>query len=84
MAIRLGSNYAALKGGSELSLKVSQLLGPEDGLKVVALQDGVTHGGSSDGYNALLLLATFQKPNSAKAHPHVQGCAGCSKLRIAR
>ena len=40
MAIELGSNYAALKGGSESSLEVSQLLGPEDGLKVVALQDG--------------------------------------------
>ena len=84
MVSTLRSNYAALKGGSELLLQVSQLLGPEDGLKVVALQDGVTHGGSSDGCNAFLLLATFQKPTSAKAHPHVQGCAGGSTLRIAR
>jgi hypothetical protein len=78
------SNYAALKGDSESSLEVSQLLGPEDGLKVVALEDGVTHGGSSDGCNAFLLMETFQKPNSAKALPPCSRMCGSSKLRIAR
>ena len=44
MASQLSNYYAAHTGGSEMSLKVSQLLGPEDGLKVVALLDGVAHG----------------------------------------
>lgn len=54
-----------VQGNFEMSLQVSQLLGPEDGLNVVALQDGETHG----LHSAFLLAVGFEKPNSAIAHP---------------
>jgi hypothetical protein len=52
-----------------LSLDVLQLLGPDGGFNVVALEDGVTHGRKLGGCNAPRLPCCFQKPKSAKAQP---------------
>ena len=66
-------------GGSKLSLQMSQLLGPEDGFKVVALLADGDPWRQHEWCSALLLVAVFQNNTSARADLHAQGCAGCAE-----
>lgn len=64
---------------------MSQLLGPEDGVKVVALEDGVTHGRELYRLQREATCGRLPEGKSrARAHPHGGRCAGCIKARIAR